>query len=322
LLKAPTGIDGFDEITLGGLPRGRATLICGGAGCGKTLFATEFLVHGANRYGEPGVLVAFEEAPREIDENASSLGFNLRRMVADKKLVIEHVSIGPNSMAETGAFDLDGLFIRLGHAIDSIGARRVVLDTLEILFAGLPNPSILRAEIHRLFRWLKDRGVTAVVTAEQGDGSLTRDGLEEYVSDCVVVLDHRVCDQISTRRLRVLKYRGSFHGTNEYPFLIIDRGISVMPLSALGLDHGASTDRVATGVPALDAMFGGGGFYRGSTILISGSAGSGKSTLAAHFRPQVPVLRIRGIQCPDHSQPAFDRPEPRAQPRRRPAAVS
>ena len=268
---------------MGGLPRGRATLICGGAGCGKTLFATEFLVHGATRFGEPGVFVAFEETPRELDENTGSLGFDLRRLAAEKKLVVEHISIDRASMAETGAFDLDGLFIRLGHAIDSIGAKRVVLDTLEILFASLPNPAILRAEIHRLFQWLKERGVTAIVTAEQGDGTLTRNGLEEYVSDCVVVLDHRVVDQISTRRLRVIKYRGSLHGTNEYPFLIVDSGISVMPLSALGLDHAASTDRVSTGVPALDAMFGGGGFYRGSTVLISGSAGSGKTTLAAHF---------------------------------------
>ena len=283
LAKTPTGIEGFDEITMGGLPKGRATLICGGAGCGKTLFGTEFLVHGATRYNEPGVFVAFEETTRELEENTGSLGFNLRRLAAAKKLVIDHVSVDREQATETGAFDLDGLFIRLGHAIDSIGARRVVLDTLETLFAGLPNPTILRAEIRRLFRWLKARGVTAIVTAEQGDGALTRNGLEEYVSDCVVVLDHRVVDQISTRRLRVTKYRGSLHGTNEYPFLIVDSGISVMPLSALGLDHGASTDRVSTGVPALDAMFGGGGFYRGSTVLISGSAGSGKTTLAAHF---------------------------------------
>ena len=283
LAKTPTGIEGFDEITMGGLPKGRATLICGGAGCGKTLFGTEFLVHGATRYNEPGVFVAFEETTCELEENTGSLGFNLRRLAAAKKLVIDHVSVDREQATETGAFDLDGLFIRLGHAIDSIGARRVVLDTLETLFAGLPNPTILRAEIRRLFRWLKARGVTAIVTAEQGDGALTRNGLEEYVSDCVVVLDHRVVDQISTRRLRVTKYRGSLHGTNEYPFLIVDSGISVMPLSALGLDHGASTDRVKTGVPALDAMFGGGGFYRGSTVLISGSAGSGKTTLAAHF---------------------------------------
>ena len=283
LRKVQTGIEGFDEITLGGLPQGRATLVCGGAGCGKTLFATEFLVHGVTRFGEPGVFVAFEETAHELEENTSSLGFDIRRLADEGKLLVEHIRIDRGALAETGEFDLDGLFIRLGYAIDSIGAKRVVIDSLEILFAGLPNPAILRAEIHRLFRWLKERGVTAIVTAEQGEGTLTRNGLDEYVSDCVIVLDHRVLEQISTRRLRILKYRGSLHGTNEYPFLIVDSGISVMPLSALGLDHAASTTRVSTGVPALDAMFGGGGFFRGSTVLVSGSAGSGKTTLAAHF---------------------------------------
>jgi circadian clock protein KaiC len=283
LAKVPTGIEGFDEITLGGLPRGRATLVCGGPGCGKTLFATEFLLRGVTCFDEPGVFITFEESACELHENTGSLGFDLQQLVVDKKLVVEHIMIDPAAMAETGSFDLEGLFIRLGYAIDSIGAKRVVLDTLEILFAGLPNPAILRAEIYRLFRWLKQRGVTAVVTAERGDGNLTRDGLEEYVSDCVVMLDHRVLDQISTRRMRVVKYRGSLHGSNEVPFLIVDRGISVMPLSALSLDHSAVTERVSTGVPALDAMFGGSGLFRGSCALVSGTAGSGKTTLAGYF---------------------------------------
>jgi circadian clock protein KaiC len=283
LAKARTGISGFDEITMGGLPRGRASLFCGAAGCGKTLFAVEFLVHGATRFDEPGVFVAFEETTRELEENTEALGFDLRGLIKAKKLVVEHVTVERGTLLETGQFDLEGLFIRLGYAIDSIGAKRVVLDTLEILLAGLPNPAVLRAEIHRLFRWLKDRGVTAIVTAEAGSTSLTRDGLEEYVSDCVVALDNRVVDQVSTRRLRVTKYRGSMHGTDEYPFLIMDNGISVLPLSSLGLDHQASTDHVPTGVKALDAMFGGRGFYCGSTVLISGSAGSGKTTLASHF---------------------------------------
>jgi circadian clock protein KaiC len=283
LAKVRTGIEGFDEITMGGLPRARATLVCGGAGCGKTLFAMEFLINGVVRFGEPGVFVAFEETPCELAENTGSLGFDLKRLATEKKLVVEHVVVDRGCMAEAGAFDLDGLFIRLGYAIDSIGAKRVVLDTLEVLFGGLPNPAVLRTEIHRLFRWLKDRGVTAVVTAERGEGSITRDGLEEYVSDCVVVLDHRVLDQISTRRMRVVKYRGSLHGTNEFPFLILDSGISVMPLAALSLTHAASTKRISIGVPALDAMFGGGGLFQGTVALVSGTAGSGKTSLAGYF---------------------------------------
>jgi circadian clock protein KaiC len=281
--KVPTGIEGFDEITLGGLPRGRPTLICGAAGCGKTLFGLEFLVGGTSQFGEPGVFVAFEETENELAENVRSLGFDLEGLVAEKRLIIDYVHIDREPVEETGSFDLDGLFIRLGRSIDEIGARRVAIDTLETLFASLPNPAVLRAEIRRLFQWLKDRGITAVITAEKGEGTLTRHGLEEYVSDCVVVLDHRVVDQVSTRRLRVMKYRGSYHGTNEYPFLIGERGISVLPISSNGLDHEASMERVSTGVPALDAMFGGGGYYRGSIVLISGSAGSGKTSLAAHF---------------------------------------
>jgi circadian clock protein KaiC len=283
LPKSPTGIQGLDEITGGGLPKGRPTLVCGGAGCGKTLLAMEFLVRGATQFNEPGVFMAFEETTKDLTQNIASLGFDLKDLVAHKKIVVDFVYIERSEIEESGEYDLEGLFIRLGSAIDSIGAKRVVLDTIESLFAGLPNPAILRAELRRLFRWLKDKGVTAIITGERGDGMLTRQGLEEYVSDCVIVLDHRVSEQTSSRRLRVVKYRGSTHGTNEYPFLIDEDGISVLPVTSLALNHIASTERVSTGIPRLDAMLGGAGYYRGSSVLISGTAGTGKSSIAAHF---------------------------------------
>ena len=283
LLKAPTGIQGLDEITGGGLPKGRPTLVCGSAGCGKTLLAMEFLVRGATQFNEPGVFMAFEETAKDLTQNVASLGFDLNDLIARKKMVLDFVYIERSEIEETGEYDLEGLFIRLGLAIDSIGAKRVVLDTIESLFAGLPNPLILRAELRRLFRWLKEKGVTAIITGERGDETLTRQGLEEYVSDCVIVLDHRVSDQSSSRRLRVVKYRGSTHGTNEYPFLIDEDGISVLPVTSLGLQHAVSTERIPTGIPRLDAMLGGVGYYRGSSVLISGTAGTGKSSLAAHF---------------------------------------
>ncbi|MGZ3306314.1 MAG: circadian clock protein KaiC [Asticcacaulis sp.] len=282
LPKTPTGIDGLDEITEGGLPAGRPTLVCGSAGCGKTLLSMEFLVHGATRYNEPGIFFAFEETSEELKQNVASLGFDLDALEAEGKLVTDHIHIDPSEIEETGEYDLEGLFIRLGYLIDSIGAKRVVLDTLETLFGGLKNESILRAELRRLFRWLKDKGVTAIITAERGDGTLTRQGLEEYVSDCVILLDHRVNDQNSTRRLRIVKYRGTSHGTNEYPFLIDAEGFSVLPVTSLGLVHKVSEERVSTGVPKLDTMLGG-GVYRGTSVLISGTAGSGKSSLSAHF---------------------------------------
>jgi circadian clock protein KaiC len=281
LKKTPTGITGFDEITGGGVPKGRPALICGAAGCGKTLFSVEFLVRGARQFDEPGVFLAFEETREELAKNVASLGFDLDQLIRQKKLVVDYVHIERSEIQENGEFDLEGLFIRLNHAIDSIGAKRVVLDTLEALFAGFPNEQILRAEIRRLFRWLKDKGVTAVVTAERGQGSFTRHGLEEYVADCVVSLDNRVIDQISTRRLRVVKYRGSLHGANEYPFLIGEHGISVLPITSLGLNHEAGKERISSGIPRLDTMLGGRGFYRGSSILVSGTAGTGKTTLAA-----------------------------------------
>ena len=283
LSKAPTGIQGLDEVTGGGLPRGRPTLVCGSAGCGKTLLAMEFLVHGATEFGESGVFVSFEERAEELAQNVRSLGFDLDRLAAEKKLLVDYVHVERSEIEETGDYDLDGLFIRLGHAIDSIGAQRVVLDTIETLFSGLSNEGILRAELRRLFRWLKDRKVTAIVTGERGAGTLTRHGLEEYISDCVILLDHRVNEQLSTRRLRIVKYRGSAHGTNEYPFLIDEAGLSVLPITSLGLAHAASTERVSTGVPQLDTMLGGDGVYRGSTVLVSGTAGTGKTSLAAHF---------------------------------------
>jgi circadian clock protein KaiC len=283
LPKAPTGIQGLDEITGGGLPKGRPTLVCGGAGCGKTLLAMEFLVRGATEFNEPGVYMTFEETAKDLTENVASLGFDLKDLVARKKIVLDYVYIERSEIEESGEYDLEGLFIRLGAAIASIGAKRVVLDTIESLFSGLPNPLILRAELRRLFRWLKNKGVTAILTGERGDNSLTRQGLEEYVSDCVIVLDHRVSEQTSSRRLRVVKYRGSIHGTNEYPFLIDADGISVLPVTSLGLEHKASSERISAGVERLDAMLGGKGYYRGSSVLISGTAGTGKSSLAAHF---------------------------------------
>ena len=283
LPKCPTGIQGLDEITGGGLPRGRPTLVCGGAGCGKTLLAAEFLVRGAVQFGEPGVLMAFEETEKELKANVASLGFDLEGLVRRKKIVVDYVHIERSEVQESGEYDLEGLFVRLGHAIDSIGAKRVVLDTMEVLFASLPNEAILRSELRRLFRWLKDKGVTAVITAERGRESLTRHGLEEYVSDCVIVLDHRVYDQIATRNLRVVKYRGALHGTNEFPFLNGSEGISVLPITSLGLNHRASSERIATGIPRLDSMLGGQGFFRGSSVLLTGTPGTGKTIVAANF---------------------------------------
>lgn len=283
LPKTPTGISGLDEVTGGGLPRGRPTLVCGPAGCGKTLVATEFLVRGISQFDEPGVFVTFEESGDDLIANVASLGFDLAQLEADGRLVIDHVSVNGGEMEEAGDWDLDGLFLRLGAAIDTVGAKRVVIDTIENLFGAFSNTAILRSELRRLFAWLKDRGVTAVITGERGDGSLTRHGIEEYVSDCVIVLDHRVTEQTSTRRLRILKYRGSLHGTNEYPFLIGESGVSVIPVTSPGLRHSVSSERVSTGVARLDAMLGGGGFYEGSTVLVNGTAGTGKSTLAAQF---------------------------------------
>ena len=294
LPKAATGIHGLDEIMGGGLPRGRPTLICGGPGCGKTLMAAEFLIRGALEQGEPGVFMSFEESAEDLSQNVRSLGFDLEELIEDQKLVVDHVRVERSEIQETGEYDLQGLFTRLELAIDSIGARRVVLDTIENLFGGLDNAAILRAELRRLFGWLKDKGMTAVITGERGQGQLTRQGLEEYVSDCVILLDQRVEDQLATRRLRIVKYRGSPHGTNEYPFLIDESGISVLPITSVGLAHGVSKERIPTGVPALDAMLGGEGYYRGSTVLVSGGAGTGKSSLGAHL---VDSACRRGERC-------------------------
>ena len=282
LQKVPTGIEGFDQITGGGLPQGRPTLVCGGPGCGKTLFGLEFLIHGA-MHGEPGVFVTFEETEDDLIKNVSSLGYELADLLKRKRLAIEYVRVERSEIEETGEYDLEALFIRLDHALRSIGARRIVLDTIESLFSGLGNTALLRAELRRLFAWLKERGVTAVITGERGASTLTRQGLEEYVSDCVIALDHRVVDQVSTRRLRVVKYRGSHHGTNEYPFLIDRRGIAVLPITSLQLVHTATSRRMSTGLSWLDEMFGRKGFYQASSVLISGSAGTAKTSLAAHF---------------------------------------
>jgi len=294
LAKCRTGIRGLDEITEGGLPRGRPTLVCGNAGSGKTLLALEFLVRGALEQDEPGVFMAFEETPQELAQNVATLGFDVKGLIARNKLAVDYVHIERAEIEETGEYDLEGLFIRLASAIDSVGAKRVALDTLEALFGGLSNTLVLRSELRRLFRWLKDKGVTAIITAERGDGTLTRRGLEEYVSDCVILLDHRVNDQIATRRLRIVKYRGSTHGTNEYPFLIDEQGFSVLPITSLELKHSASTVRISSGIPQLDEMLGGKGYYRGSSVLASGTAGSGKTSVAAHF---VDAACRRGERC-------------------------
>ena len=281
--KTPSGVDGLDEITNGGFPKGRPTLICGGAGCGKTLMSMQFLIKGIIDHNEPGVFMSFEEPSDDLTLNVKSLGFDIEKLKADKKLVVDHVRVERSEIEEAGEYDLDGLFIRLGYAIDSVKAKRVVLDTIESLFAGLDNQAILRAELRRLFHWLKAKGVTAIITGERGEATLTRQGLEEYVSDCVIVLDHRVIEQVSTRRLRIVKYRGSTHGTNEYPFLIDEEGISVLPITSLKLNNEVSSDVISTGVPGLNEMFHGGGFYRGSNILISGTAGTAKTTVACYF---------------------------------------
>ena len=294
LAKVPTGITGFDEITFGGVPHGRPTLVCGSAGSGKTLFGMEFLVRGARDFGEPGVCMMFEERTSDLIQNVAALGFDLQRLVDSKKLVIDHVQLERSMIEETGEYDLEGLFVRLNHAIESIGAKRVLLDTIEALFAGLSNESILRAELRRLFLWLKDKGVTTVITGEKGTGALTRHGLEEYVSDCVIVLDHRITNSVSTRRLRVVKYRGSTHGSNEYPFLIDHNGFSVVPLTSLELRHKISDERVSSGIPRLDEMLGGRGFYRGSSVLITGTAGTGKSSVASAI---VNAACARGERC-------------------------
>jgi circadian clock protein KaiC len=283
LEKSPTGIEGFDQITNGGLPKGRISLLIGGPGTGKTLFAMQFIVDGIREYGEPGVFVAFEETQKKLAENTASLGFHINSLIEQKKMAIDYIYIERKEIEETGEYDLDGLFVRLGYAIDSIGAKRIVLDTLEAIFSGFSQESILRAELRRLFRWLEEKGVTAIVTAERGYETLTKYGLEEYVSDCVIVLDHRITEQISTRRMRIVKYRGSQHGTNEYPYLIGENGFSILPITSVKLDYLSSTDRISTGISRLDNMLGGKGFYRGSSILISGTAGTGKSSLALTF---------------------------------------
>jgi circadian clock protein KaiC len=294
LPKAPTGIAGFDDITLGGLPAGRPSLICGSAGSGKTMFASTFLVNGATLYDEPGVFMSFEERADDLVANVASLGYDLDQLVADGRITIDHVQVDRSEIEENGEYDLEGLFLRLGWAVDSIGAKRVVLDTIETLFSSLDNEAVLRSELRRLFGWIKERGLTCIITGERGEGQFTRQGLEEYVSDCVVLLDNRVHDQITTRRLRVVKYRGSAHGTNEYPFLIDSQGISVLPVTGAALTHGVSSEVISSGVPGLDAMLGAGGFYRGSSILLTGTAGTGKTTFASSF---VDAACARGERC-------------------------
>jgi len=294
LIKSPTGIQGLDEVTGGGIPKGRPTLIAGDAGCGKTVFAMEFLVNGARNFNEPGVFVSFEEPVEDLVKNFASLGYDLNGLSDSKKMIIDYIHIERSEIEVTGEYDLEGLFVRLGHMVDSIRAKRIALDTIESLFGALPNEGILRAELRRLFRWLKSKGLTAIITGEKGAGMITRHGLEEYVSDCVILLDHLLFEQVATRRLRIIKYRGSTHGTNEYPFLIDKTGISVLPITSLELVHKASSERISTGIPRLDTMFEGKGYYRGSSILVSGTAGTGKSSIAAKFGESVCQ---RGERC-------------------------
>jgi circadian clock protein KaiC len=294
LEKCPTGIRGLDDITRGGLPRGRTTLVCGGTGCGKTLLALEFIVRGIQEFDEPGVFMSFEETTEELAKNVASLGFDLEGLTRRKKLAMDYVHVERSEIEETGEYDLEGLFIRLNSMIEETGAKRVGIDSLEALFAGLSNEAVLRSELRRLFRWLKDKGVTTVITGEQGKNELTRHGLEEYVSDCVIFLDHRVVNRVGTRILRIVKYRGSSHGTNEYPTMIDEHGLSVLPISSLGFDYPVTTERISTGIDRLDAMLGGKGYYRGSSVLVSGTAGTGKSSLAAAF---VDAACRRGERC-------------------------
>jgi circadian clock protein KaiC len=292
--KCPTGIQGLDEVTFGGLPRGRPTLVCGSAGCGKTMLGVEFLVRGATQYNEPGVCISFEETGQELAQNMRLLGFDVHALISQKKLAIDYVQIERSMVEEAGEYDLEALFVRLGQAVDSVGAKRVLIDSIESLFASLANEAILRSELRRLFRWLKDKKLTAVVTGERGEGGLTRHGLEEYISDCVILLDNRVTETVFTRRLRIVKYRGSTHGTNEYPFLIDQDGISVLPVTSIDLKHAVSSERISTGIPALDNMLGGKGYFRGSSILVSGTAGTGKTSIAAHFAD---AACARGERC-------------------------
>lgn len=281
--KTPTGVNGLDEITEGGFPKGRPILVCGGAGCGKTLMGMQFLVKGITELDEPGVFMSFEESSKDLTQNVASLGFDLDAMIADKKLKVDYVRVERSEIEETGEYDLEALFIRLNFAIDSIGAKRVVLDTIEALFSGIENEGLLRSELRRLFQWLREKGVTTIITGERGSGTLTRKGLEEYVSDCVVLLDFRVIDQIATRRLRIVKYRGSTHGTNEYPFLIDENGISVLPITSLKLNHSVSKNIISTGLSSLDKLFDRGGLFEGSSTLVTGTAGTAKTSLAAYF---------------------------------------
>ena len=283
LPKTPTGISGLDEVTDGGIPTGRPTLICGSPGCGKTLFGIQFLAEGIKRFNEPGVFISFEETKKDLAVNVRSLGIDLDKLIAEDKLRIDHVYVNRSEIEETGEYDLEALFIRLNHAVETVGAKRIVLDTIESLFGGINNEAILRSELRRLFQWIRDKGITAIITGERGEKTLTRQGLEEYVSDCVILLDFRVINQIATRRLRIVKYRGSTHGTNEYPFLIDESGISVLPITSLKLDHKVSTDIISTGLPALDSLFSRGGIFRGSSILLTGSAGTAKTILASYF---------------------------------------
>jgi circadian clock protein KaiC len=294
MAKCPSGIRGLDDITNGGIPRRRPTLVCGQSGSGKTLLAMEFMVRGIQQQDEPGVFMCFEERAADLAENVASLGFDLNTLIADGKLIIDHVALDPAEMIEAGEYNLDGLFLRLDAAIDEIGAKRIVLDTIEVLFASLTNQNILRAELRRLFSWIKKRNVTAIITGERGDGTLTRHGLEEYLSDCVIVLDNRLIEQVATRRLRIVKYRGSAHGANEYPFLIDEHGFTVLPITTIGLHYPAGRDIISTGIPKLDAMFGEKGYFRGGTMLVSGSAETGKSSIAAHF---VDAACQRGERC-------------------------
>jgi len=276
--KTATGIPGLDQILNGGLPKGRVTLVVGNSGTGKTLLGIEFLVNGIRQHDENAILVTFEESASKVTENVSSLGFDLNNLQDDGKLTVMAFKVDLPEK-NRGYFDFSPLLVLLEEAIVCIGAKRVVLDTIELLFGAYSDQTTARIELVKLMRWLEDRGVTAIITGESGNNALTRFGIEEYVSDCVIVLDHRVREEISTRLLRVMKYRGSVHGTNEYPFLIAKNGFIVLPVSSLSLDYAVSRERVSVGVPELDEMLSGGP-YRGSTTLVTGVSGTGKTSVA------------------------------------------
>ena len=296
LPKSLTGIQGLDDITYGGIPQNRPTLLVGSIGTGKTIFAMEYIINGITMFNEPGVFMTFEEQTDELQINVTSMGYNLSKLIADNKIYLEHLHIDHREIQATGKYDIEGLFIRIEMAIEKVKAKRIVLDALDTLFIGLDS-QILRSEIKRLFFWLKEKKVTAIITSEVGDIFLTRLGFEEVVADCVIELNNRLNNQISTRRLRIVKYRGSYHSTNEYPFMIDHKGITIFPIISEAPQIIVSNERISSGIKQIDEMLDGRGFYVGSSILVSGSAGTGKSSIAASFIKDVCEKKGTALYC-------------------------